>query len=134
MASKACLDVGDGNPAEVCGQSTAERASGIALDDDETGALGAQHSGQQLADISDVKMRIVVTAAMQAEGRIFLQAMFRRIQRRMLPGEIESRHDPEGGESCRDGCNLDGFWPGTDDNAYATGQLSPWLGSARVAL
>lgn len=134
VASKARFHMGDGDAAEIRGKRSAERASSVALDDHHARTLDAQLPRQGLADRSDISMRIVLTGAAQVNGGIAAKTIFRRIEGWMLARKDEGRSQPLLGKSSGDGCNLDGFGPGADNDTNATGQLSPWLGAARVAL
>jgi hypothetical protein len=86
----------------------------------------AQRWKQGGDDLADVRMRVGFTRAAQVLRPKFLQPEIRRIESRMLARKDERRRKPPRGERVGDGCKLDGFGPGADDQTNISGtQPSP---------
>ncbi len=71
-------------------------------------------------------VRIFVAGAAQPVDRKIAETELRRVQLRVLPGEDDRRLESDFGKRIRDGCELDRFGPGANDqpNLYAI-QSSP---------
>jgi hypothetical protein len=93
-----------------------------------------EHGRERLAEEADIGVRIILSRAIETKRRIMFETVIGRPERGVLAGEDDSRDDSKRCQRSRDRFDLDGFGTGADDENYATGQLSPWLGRGRVAL
>jgi hypothetical protein len=124
--------MGDGDGGGEGGQRPAERARGVALDDQQAGSLGKQ-GRDQLGHLAGMNMGVAASPAGELNPLVVRQIMFGGIER-MLTGQDEARRQAVAGQRGRDRRQLDGFGAGSDDDVDTLyRQASPWLGGANMA-
>lgn len=115
MASKPRFDVGDRDPGEPSAKRSAQRARRVALDHRQLGAEAGECFGHGSADRRDVGMRVFLSGAVQADGKILGQPEIGGVQSRMLAGEDKGRPQASRGERLGDWRQLDCFRTCADD-------------------
>ena len=101
MGAKARLDMGDRNPPIETGERPAERARGVALDDDQ-GGRRAKLSAKRFTNLLDMGAGIGATGAAEIERGEPIQPERMRIEPAMLAGEDEQRRQPAPVQRVRD--------------------------------
>ena len=114
MRAQARFDMGDRNAGRERGQSRAQRARCVALNDQQMG-WPAQVRQQRRRHLADVCVRVFLAEAIELEAAVSRQGRSRAIEPVVLAGEDQRRHDPALGERVGDWGQLDGFRPGPDD-------------------
>ena len=134
VSPEARLHMRNRDSGQARGKRPGERARRISLHHSQLGRFGNKQRYQRAAGDPDMSMGVFLARAIEANSGVKVEAVVGRPKRGMLAGEDERRHQSTCGKRRRDGFDLDGFGTGTDNENYATGQLSPWLGRGRVAL
>ena len=115
----------DGNGAIEPGQSGAERARRVALDDQQSGRRG-EMPAQRAPNPGDMGIGMGQAGAIEVEPAQMREAMLGRIEAGMLAGEDQPGVEPAVGERGGDWRQFDSFGPGADDQPDFSGtQPSP---------
>lgn len=117
--------MGERDCGELGRERAAQRARGVALDDDEFGWRGSKDLEDRLADRADMRMRVILPGAGEAQGCIAAEPVIGRIEQRVLAGKDQQRRNTAGIERADDRGELDCFGTGADDDNDRTGQPSP---------
>ncbi|MEO8547615.1 MAG: hypothetical protein ABI422_04535 [Sphingomicrobium sp.] len=83
VAAQPGFDMGDRHSRCEAGQRAAERARGVALDDNQVGSAGEQGANRR-GDALDVGMRVLVAGAAQPRRRIGVKLIVGGVEPRML--------------------------------------------------
>jgi len=106
-------------------ERSAERARRVALDDQKARRRSDQRRDRRRNPIC-MGVRVHFAGAVEPRRAILGEAVFTRIERRMLAGEDQARLEAARGQRVSDGCKLDRFGPGADDEPNVCGaQPSP---------
>ena len=114
MGAQARLDMRDRRGAGEAGQGRTQRAGRVALNDQKVRSP-PQPQQHRLTDGGDVRVGVFLSRAIQPVGGKDVQPVVARIERGMLSGEDDRRHDTLRGKCASDGCQLDRFRSGPDD-------------------
>ena len=132
MAAKPGFDMRDRDPGHVSRQCSAERAGCIALNDQQVRRL-AQFLEDGRGDAFDVRVRILLSGAIQPDGEICAEAIVGRVEAGMLAGEDQAWQNIASRERPGDGGKLDRFGAGADDKSdICRKQTSPSFGGINL--
>lgn len=95
----------------------AERGRGVALDDEQVGAVAAQLEQGRDRDLANVAVRVLAPGTAQPDDREAGEAMLGRVERGMLAAEDDPRLEAAVSERMGDWRQFDGFGPGAYDQA-----------------
>ena len=110
------------------GAGPAERGGGVALNDHQLRRGAAPVALQRVGDVGDVGERIVAARAAKSGRGQPAKTVIGKVEPRMLASRIKVNGDARAQQLERDGRELDGFGPGSDDETNTNRlQFSPWL-------
>ena len=95
----------------------AERGRGVALDDQQFGAVAAKLEQGRGRDLANVAVGILSPGAAQADDREVGEAMLGGVERGMLAAQDDARLEAAVSEGMGDWRQFDGFGPGPYDQA-----------------
>jgi hypothetical protein len=117
VSPQAGFDMRDGHARRERSPRRAECAGRIALYDQQLGRLGKER-GKRRFDLPHVRVRVLLAGAGEIDPRIAVEPVLGRIERVVLPGEDQARVQAARGQRGGDGCQLDRFRPGANDQPY----------------
>ena len=115
MRPEACFDMSNRHACRSRRERTAERAGCVSLNNQEIGTVFDEDRRHHFGNCAHMVVRILAASAAEADDRVDSQPESFLVEMRMLAGEDCRGRKAECIKGRGDRFELDGFWPGPDD-------------------